>query len=95
MLPRNLRRMRSADSWIGRQRILDLVRQAARHLAPGGIALRLQQRGDVVEHQHHAGRAADIVGQRRAGAHQHALAGFGQQFDLFAPIRAARRRGAA
>jgi hypothetical protein len=70
-----------------RQRILDLVRQAARHLAPGRVALRLQQRGDVVEHQHHAGRAAQVVRQRGAGAHEHALAGVGQQFDLLAPIQ--------
>ena len=35
-----------------RERILDLVRQAPRHLAPGGVALGLQQRGDVVEHDH-------------------------------------------
>ena len=33
-----------------RQRILDLVREAARDFAPGRVALRLQQRGDVVEH---------------------------------------------
>ena len=53
-----------------RQRVLDLVRQTARHLAPGRIALRLQQRGDVIEHQHHARGAAGVVWQRRAGAHQ-------------------------
>ena len=41
-----------------RERVLDLVREAARHLAPGRVALRLQQGRDVVEHQHHAGRAA-------------------------------------
>ena len=76
----------------GRQRILDLVRQAPRHLAPGRIALRLQQRGDVVEHQHHARRAAGVVGQRRAGAHQHALAGVRQQLDLLAPVEIAPRR---
>ena len=33
-----------------RERILDLVREAARDLAPGRVALRLQQRADVVEH---------------------------------------------
>ena len=38
-----------------RQRVLDLVRQAACHLAPGGEALRLQQPRDVVEHHHEAG----------------------------------------
>ena len=86
MLPRNLRRMRSADSWMGVERVLDLVRQAARHLAPGRVALRLQQRRDVVEHEHHARGAADVVRQRRAGAHEHALAGFGRQLDLLAPV---------
>ena len=70
----------------GGQRILDLVREAPRHLAPGGVALRLQQRGDVVEHQHHARSAADIVRQRRAGAHEHAFAGLGGQLDLLAPV---------
>ena len=41
-----------------RQRVLDLVREPPRHLAPGGIALRLQQRGDVVEHDHDAAELA-------------------------------------
>ena len=54
-----------------RQRILDLVRQAARHLAPGGVALRVEQRRDVVEHDHQAAALA-LVRQRRAGPQQHA-----------------------
>ena len=66
------------------------MRQAARHLAPGGIALRLQQRGDIVEHQNHAGRAAGIVGQRGARAHQHMLSRLRQQLDLFAPVELLR-----
>ena len=32
-----------------RQRILDFMCQTARDLTPGGLALRLQQRGDVVD----------------------------------------------
>ena len=66
------------------------MRQTPRHLAPGRIALRLQQRGDVIEHQHHARGAAGVIGQRRAGAHQHMLAGLGQQLDLFAPVELLR-----
>jgi hypothetical protein len=69
-----------------RQRILDFVRQAARDLAPGRIPLRLQQGRNVVEYQHHARRAAEVVRQRRAGAHEHALAGFRQELVLLAPI---------
>ena len=46
-----------------RQRVFDFMRQAARHFAPCRVALRLQQGRDVVEHQHHAGRAAQVVGQ--------------------------------
>ena len=50
------------------QRVLDLVRDAARHVGPGGLALRRLQFGDVVEGQHEAvGAAARQVG---ADAHQ-------------------------
>ena len=66
--------------------VLDLVRQAPRDLAPGRIALRLQQRGNVIEHQHHARRAAGIVGQCRACAHQDMFAGFRQHLDLLPPV---------
>ena len=37
-----------------RQRVLDLVRDAARHVGPGGLALRRLQLGDVVEGHHEA-----------------------------------------
>ena len=86
MLPRNLRRMRSADSWIGVSGFLISCASRRATSAPGRIALRLQRGRDVVEHQHHARRAADVVRQRRAGAHEHALSGLGQQLDLLAPI---------
>ena len=33
-----------------RERVLDLVREAPRDFGPGGVALRLDQLGDVVEH---------------------------------------------
>ena len=59
-----------------RQRILDLVREPPRHFAPGRVALRLQQRRDVVEHDRVAVRAVAVAGQLRAGAHQHAPAAF-------------------
>ena len=39
-----------------RQRVLDLVRQPPRHVAPGGDPLRPDQRRHVVEDQHRAGR---------------------------------------
>ena len=85
-----------------RQRILDLVREAARHFAPGRIALRLQQRADVVEHDHVAALADSVIlgvfvtRQRRAGAHQHARAGsFGLEVHLLAPFFFARARAAA
>ena len=45
----NRRFSRSAESWIGRQRVLDLVRDAPGHIGPGGLALGGLQFGDVVE----------------------------------------------
>ncbi len=48
---------RSADNWIGRQRVLDLVRQPPRHLAPRRHLLRPDQRRDIVEHQHRCPRS--------------------------------------
>ena len=47
-----LRRSRSAESWIGRERILDLVGDAAGDVGPGRGALRAHQLGDVVERHH-------------------------------------------
>ena len=44
-----------------RQRILDLVREAARDLGPRGVALRLRELGHVVEHD-------DVAGHRRRPA---------------------------
>ena len=74
-----------------RQRVLDLVRQPARHLAPGRAALRGQQRRDVLEHDHQAAVASLVVRQRRAGPQQHAVAGLA----LAAPAaRATRARPA-
>src|SRR5262249_1426474 len=69
----------------GRQWILDLVRQAARHLAPGGIALRLQERRDVVEHDDEAAGAV-LARQGRAGTHQYAPAPLTLEPELLAPL---------
>ena len=46
-----------------RQRILDLVRHAARHLVPGGGLLRAQQLAGVLEHDHEAG--GELLFERR------------------------------
>ncbi len=69
-----------------RQRVLDLVREAARDFAPGRLALRLQQRRDVVEHDGVTGRAIAVAGQLRARAHQHAADAVVAQLDLLAPF---------
>ncbi len=50
------------------QRVLDLVRDAPRHVRPGGLALGRLQFGDVVEGHHEAVRAP--AGQVGADAHQ-------------------------
>ena len=57
------------------------------HLAPGGIALCLQQPGDVVENDHVTARLVAFAGQGRACTGQHAPADFAAQDDLFAPFR--------
>jgi len=48
------------------ERVFDLVRQPARHLAPRGVALGVDQLGDVVEYQH----IAALDARRQAGAAQ-------------------------
>ena len=42
----------------GGERVLDLVGELPRHLAPGRDLLGAHQRGEVVEHEHHPGRRA-------------------------------------
>src|ERR1700694_2523867 len=54
-----------------RERVLDLVREAARDFAPGGVALRLDEVRDVVEHHHIAVLAA--LAQARAAKQKRAL----------------------
>ena len=74
----------------GREWILDFMRQAARHFAPGGIALCLQQRSNVVKYQHITGNARTaaqpIAGQRGAGTNQHAAIGIALQIELLTPF---------
>ena len=48
-----------------RQRILDLVREPPRHLAPRGDLLRPDERRHVVEHQHDAFVRAAVADERR------------------------------
>ena len=49
----------------GRQRVLDLVGDAAGDIPPGGVALGGHQAGDVVEGQHHALGALRLARTRR------------------------------
>src|SRR5262245_33959429 len=60
--------------------------QTPRDLAPSGIALRLQQRSDVVEHDRVTVRAIAFARQLGARAHQHTPPAFGPQHDLLAPF---------
>ena len=55
------RRMRSADKRERRERILDLMRDAARHLAPCGLLLRAQNVGEVFQHDDVAGALPAIA----------------------------------
>ena len=57
-----------------RQRVLDLVREPARDVAPGGDALRPDERRHVVEHEHGAGERAVLPLQRGRGGGQVQLA---------------------
>ena len=66
----------------GSQRILHLVREATRDLAPRSVALRLVEHRQVVEHDHVAG----VAGQRGAAHHQEAAAFAGFQHDFLAPL---------
>ena len=59
--------MRSADKRNRGKRVLDFVRNAARHFAPRRLLLRAQQIGEVLEHHDvsHALAAAIAGGRRR------------------------------
>ena len=52
------------------QRVFDFMSEPACHLAPGSIALGLQQSSDIVEYDDVASRILTLPGQRRTGAHQ-------------------------
>ena len=82
----------------GGEGVLDLVGEAPGHLAPGGVALGLDDGGDVVEDHHvvatepcEGGPGACQGGadarQRRAAAHQHLAARRPEQGHLLAPLR--------
>ncbi len=77
-----------------RQRVLDLVREPARDLAPGRAALRVEQRRDVLEDDDQPGLLA-VVGQRRAGPQQYARVGLELERQLFAPFALARGQARA
>ena len=78
--------MRSADSWIGVSGFL--ISCASRRATSPQAASRCACSSVVMSSNTSTtpGRSAHIVRQRRAGAHQHPLAGFGQQLDLLAPV---------
>ena len=80
-----------------RQRVLDLVRQPARHLAPRRHLLGADERRDVVEHDHRALEAAGAVEPRRRHRQGHLAAVAGQRHflrDRLALGRGRRRRAA-
>ncbi len=72
-----------------RQRVLDLVREPARDLAPRRVALRLREIGDVVEHDDVAGDRRDR--QARAAHQQRAHQVRDRQLRLLLPLRVAAR----
>ena len=55
-------------------------------LTPGCIALRLDQRGDVVEDHDVSSGLLTLGRQRGASAHQHAPSDFAAQHDLLTPV---------
>ena len=65
-----------------RERVLDLVRQAARDLAPRGDLLRADERRHVVQHQHHAFVRAAVADERRGDDGQMHLLPFAHDRDL-------------
>ncbi len=65
-----------------RQRILDLVRQPPRHLAPRGHLLRADERRHVVEHEDDAFGRAAVADQRRRDGGEMQLLPFARQRDL-------------
>ena len=60
------------------QRILDLVRQAARHVAPRRHPLRPDERRHIVEHENRAANAAVVAQERRRRRSQMQLAAVAQ-----------------
>ena len=75
-----------------RQRILDLVRQPSRHLAPGRDLLRADERRHIVEHQHDAFRRPALADERRRHGRQMDLLPVAGDGNL---LRGRLRHGAA
>ena len=87
----------------GRKRILDLMRDAPRHLAPSGLFLSLQKIGQVFEHDHvsrplilmpqsgdrdcHTQRRALQRHLHLAGRHPHAIGATKQRFQILQHLR--------
>ena len=87
----------------GRKWILDLMRDAARHLAPGGLLLSLQKIGKIFEHDHvsralvlmaqgcHGDRHVERCALQRhlhlAGGHAHAVGAAQQRFQILQHFR--------
>ena len=69
-----------------RQRVLDLVSEPPRHLAPGGVALGLDEIRNVVEDNDVACEDAAGCRQRRPAAHQYLSAARPGERDLLAPV---------
>ena len=76
-----------------RQRILDLVRQPPRDVAPRRDALRANERRHVVEHEDRAFRPAVVAGEQRRRRGQVNLAVVARQRDFLHDAPATRRRG--
>ena len=78
-----------------RQRVLDLVRQPPRDVAPGRDPLRPHQRRHVVEHQHRAFVRARLALQRRRRGRQVDLAPLARERDFLRRPASPTRRDRA
>ena len=68
------------------QRILDFVRQAARHFAPGRFLLRLDKLGQIVDHDDLLLAVVGLQQQRGAAHAQDLLAALHEHYDLLLPF---------
>ena len=70
--------------------VLDLMGQAPRYLTPGGIALRLNQIGNIIEDDDAAGKKTTGSRQGRAAAGEDLAPARTKKNDLLAPVVAGR-----